>query len=263
MRPLWAAFRLGVLHAFAYRLEVVSALLSGFSIVVLNASLWGAAVRGRPELAGLSPLELGTYVIVAWVATTLYSNQIDAQIGVRFREGHIAADLVRPLDLMAFTVSRDLGRAVVSLVLTGGPLLLGSAWLFGLRWPGLLHTWPVLAVSLLLSYGIGAQIGWLVGIMSFRLKNIAGLAHVKATLVALTSGALLPLDALPDALRRVALLLPFAGLSHTPASLFLERWTPSEALFALGHQAFWVLALLALSRWSWRWAQDQLTVQGG
>ena len=50
MRGLAAAFRLGVLHAFAYRLEVLTALLSAFTIVVLNASLWGAAAAGKPEV---------------------------------------------------------------------------------------------------------------------------------------------------------------------------------------------------------------------
>lgn len=263
LRVWLACIRLGAAHRYAYRLEVVTSLVSALMILVLNASVWRAAVSGRAHLAGLPALELGTYVIVAWTVTTVSTTRLEEHLGNRFRTGEIAAELVRPLDLQAFLVARDLGRALATLVVTAVPVLVCGALLFPIAWPTHLWTWPVVLVSVGLGVLIGAQFSFLVGLASFRLKSVSGIAQLKNTLVALLSGAVVPLDVLPDVVRPIVLALPFQGMSHTAATLFLER-VPADALWRpLGVQVSWAIALFLACRLAWRRALVHLTVQGG
>jgi ABC-2 type transport system permease protein len=255
--------RLGLLHRFAYRLEVATSLVSSLMVMVLNASIWNAAVEGRPELGGLTRLQLSTYVIVAWGVTTVSSTRLDENLGMRFRTGHIASDLTRPLDLQLFFVARELGRALATLVLVGAPIVVVAATLYPLAWPAHWWTWPSFFGSIALGVVIGAQVAFLVGIASFPLKNVTGLSHLKATLTALLSGAVIPLDALPQWLRPFVMALPFQAMSHVPASLFLER-VPWQALWRpLGVQVAWAAGLFLVCRFAWSRAIDHLTVQGG
>ena len=257
------SLRLGVNLVLAYRLEVVVKIFSASIVALLNWSLWTAIFQGRDAVAGRSAEELTTYVIVAWIVTTFYANTLDQWLSWRFRSGDIAVDLLRPWSLQAHLYLRDLGRAGGSLLLTTLPLALWTGTLLPLRTPEHPSTWALFALSLLLAHAISFGFSWLVGMVAFRLRNAAGLAHLKSTLIAIFSGALIPLDLYPDAIRGVVLLLPFQGMSHVPASLFVETF-PVEALWRpLLTQVFWAVALAVAGALAFRRAQRILVVQGG
>lgn len=254
---------LGVKMSLAYRFEILVQVVSASVVALLAWSLWTAIFQDRAQVAGLGATGMISYVLVAWLITTFYGTRVDQELAARFREGLIAVDLLRPWDLHLHSYARDLGRAAVALVLATGPLLLVAGALFGLRAPEHLWTWPVFAVSLLLSHAIGFGFAFLVGLASFRLRNAAGLTHLKATVIGVFSGSLIPLDLFPEAVRRVVMLLPFQGMSHTPAVLFTERLSLHEVVPALLVQLGWAVALLVLGRLLLRGALRALVVQGG
>lgn len=256
-------WQLGVKLVLAYRFEALVQLVSASVVALLNWSLWTAIYQGRDQVVGRSAAEMTTYVVVAWVITTFYGTRVDQTLSARFREGLIAVDLLRPWDLHLHHYFRDLGRAGVALVLTTLPLFLWTGTLLGLRGPRHWWTLPVFALSLLLAHAISFGFAWLVGIASFRLRNAAGLAHLKATIISVFSGSLIPLDLYPGFLRPLVLALPFQGMSHTPANLFTER-IPLEHLWQpLAVQAAWAVGLFLLGRWAFRGALRAVVVQGG
>ena len=257
-----ASLRLGVSLVLAYRLEVAVQLTSASLVALLNWSLWTAIFHGRDEIIGRSPAELTTYVIVAWSVTTFYGNRVDQWMAGRYRDGLIAVDLLRPWSLQLHLYLRDLGRALAALVLTTAPLFLWTFLLLPLRLPSA-GALAAFGASLLLAHAISFGFSWLVGVASFRLRNAAGLAHLKSTLIGTLSGALIPLDLYPPLLRGVILALPFQGMSHTPASLFVEAIAPQDALGALAVQAAWAVGLAALGALAFRRATQRMVIQGG
>lgn len=258
------SWKLGTRLVLAYRFEALVTLVSASVVALLNWSLWTAIYRGpATEIAGRDAAEMTTYVVVAWVITTFYGTRVDQELSGRFRDGLIAVDLLRPWDLHAHHLFRDLGRAGTALVLTTTPLLLWTGGLLGLRAPTHWWTWPAFGLSLGLAWIISFHFAWLVGVASFRLRNAAGLAHLKATVVAVLSGALIPLDLYPGPMRAVVLALPFQGMSHTPANLFTEQIPLSALPAVLGTQLCWAVVLFVASRLAFRGALRALVVQGG
>jgi len=259
----WRSARLGVSLSLAYRLEIGVQFVSASVVAFLNWSLWSAIFTGRDTVAGRGALDLTTYVVVAWVVTTLYATRVDQELARRYRDGDISIDLVRPWSLIAHHYFRDLGRAAVVLLVTTIPIAAWTGLLLPLRTPLHPETWAVFALSLFLAHGIAFGISWLTGVLSFRLKYATGLTHLKSTLVAVLSGALIPLDLYPEPLHQIALWLPFQGMSHTPADLFVERIPSDHVMQALGIQALWVVVLLLAGNLAFHRATRRISIQGG
>jgi hypothetical protein len=74
------------------------------------------------------------------------------------------------------------------------------------------------------------------------------------------AGNYLPLPALPDWAYHLLLVLPFAGLIQTPASVFLEK---PDMVRALLLQLAWAIALLMAGRLVMARAERRLVVQAG
>lgn len=258
-----ASLRLGASLVLAYRLEVIVQIASASIVALLNWSLWAAIYQGRDLIAGRTAAEMTTYVVVAWIVTTFYGNQIDRWLGARFRTGALAVDLLRPWSLQAHLYLRDLGRAGCALVLTTAPLFAWTQALLPLQAPRDGRVWAAFGLSLLMAHAISFGFSWLVGVASFRLRNAAGLTHLKATIIGVFSGALVPLDLYPAPLRGVVLWLPFQGMSHIPANIFVEA-IPLEALWRpLLVQVAWSGLLAAAGAWAFRRATRRVVIQGG
>lgn len=259
-RALLAAARIGFRHHLAYRTEVVMQLVSASLVAALNGSLWTAAMAAAPTIAGLPTETWRTNILIAWVGIGAIATRVHEDIGGRFRDGQIAADLLRPLSLQAGSWARDLGRATAAFGVNALPLLGLCGLMVPLRWPERPGTWLLWSLSIGLAHLANFGLSFLLGLAALRLKNVIGLSYLKATLVTILSGALIPLELLPDGLRQAAFALPFHALARTPAQIFLER---GAALPLLVEQAAWGLGLWGLGALAWRRVSDTLTLEGG
>lgn len=257
------SLRAGVSLLLAYRLEVAVTIASASLVALLNWSLWTALFVGRETIAGRTAPELTTYVVVAWIITTFHGTRVDELIASRVRSGEVAVDLLRPWSWQRHLYLRELGRAGAALVLTTVPLALWTGLLLDLRGPERASTWLWFGASLFLAQAVSFGFAWLVGVAAFWLRNNVGLAHLKATLIGTLSGALIPLDLYPPAVRRVVDWLPFQGMSHTPAAIFVETVAPEQIAAHLGVQLAWALGLALLGGLAFRAGCRSLVVQGG
>ncbi len=82
-------------------------------------------------------------------------------------------------------------------------------------------------------------------------------------LVAILSGAYLPLWIFPDAVRRVIGYLPFRGIQYVPLSILVGWSGPQDYLRELAIQAAWVVILGLAAEGLYRLALRQLKIQGG
>lgn len=259
-RALLAAGRIGFRHHLAYKSEVLLQLLSASLVAALNGALWTAAATARPVIAGEAGESWRGLVLVSWVGVAAVATRVHEDIGGRFRDGQIAADLLRPVSLQAGTWARDAGRALACLLVGSAPLLVLVSLAIPLDLPRDPLTWALWACSLALAHWTNFGISFLLGLAAARLRNVVGLSYLKATLVSLLSGALLPLELLPPLARDIAFALPFHTMARSPAALLLGR---EPALPLLAEQLAWGLVLWGLGALGWRRVARGLTLEGG
>lgn len=256
-RALLAAWRVGAVHALAYRAEVAIRLASALLVVGLNATLWSAAASGR-AIGGMEPGAVVTYVVAAWASVQCVASTVHAEVAGRLRDGSIAVDLARPLDLPAFAWARDAGRASAQVLLGAlpvyafGVVVLGAALPLDARW----FAW---LLSVALAHAVNIQVSIALGVVAAWTRQPVGVTQLKGAVTAVLSGALVPLPLFPGWLRAIADALPFAAMAHAPAAI-LGGESPA---WLLARQGGWLLLAAVIARAAWSAARARLAVEGG
>jgi ABC-2 type transport system permease protein len=254
---LLSAWRIGVAHALAYRAEVAIRLGSACLVVGLNGTLWSEAAGDR-ALGGIGPGALLAYVVAAWASVQCVASALHADVAARLRDGSIAADLVRPMDLPAFAWARDAGRASAQLLVGALPVYAFGVVALGAALPAGARCLPWL-VSLVLAHAVNVQVSLLLGVLAAWTRQPVGITQLKGAVTAVLSGALVPLPLMPGALRAVAEALPFSAMAHAPAAI-LSGAAPGELLL---RQIGWLVVTAIVARVAWSRALRRITVEGG
>jgi ABC-2 type transport system permease protein len=86
---------------------------------------------------------------------------------------------------------------------------------------------------------------------------------VALSLTEILSGAIIPLPFLPDKVRQIFELLPFASMQNLPLRIYIGDITGKEMLIGMAVQIFWLVILLFAGRAWMKKALKRVVVQGG
>jgi ABC-2 type transport system permease protein len=255
----------GLQKALRYRTSFLVGAATTATTTAIVVFLWRAVYRGAADgaLHGYSEPAIITYLLLAQVLTRLHANQVDDEIGTDIMTGAIAVSLVRPVSYPIMRFFLAVPVVAADALLIGVPVIVVFAALFPLQWPtaaGLLYFAVATACSTVLAFAVNL----ITGMYAVVTTNTWGLAILKASVVGLFSGSLIPVDLLPRPLAVVAAVLPFRSMVDTPVRLFLGRYRDStEALHILTQQATWTVGLVVLSALLWRALVRRTRVLGG
>ena len=238
------AFRLGWSETWAQR----SALLGTCALYAVIVSAWASLYRLLP-LGTLTRASFGYTQVVWYLALT---ELVAFAIGHAYRQiqdeildGSLAAHLVRPVGYVAVTGAQELGRMTAKIAVMALP---AAALAYALAREVPFEIVSVLPLAASLAAGaaclLAAQI--VVGLSTAWLGTARPTFFIVQKLIFVLGGIVLPLDAYPPVLARMAWFTPFPAMLYAPASLALDS-SPTHVVAVLGLQVFWLsVALLAL-----------------
>lgn len=223
---------------------------------------WRAVYSGTATLGGMDLSQTITYILLARLLSPLVETRTIFFLGFLIRQGQIAVELTRPLDMQVRVVVETFAELLVFL-LQRLPLFF-LAWLvFGMRLPSNPALWGAFFLSLVLGQGIIFLFDWMFACLAFYVTETWGLSVVRVGVGSFFSGALIPLAMMPGWLQQVAAAMPFAQALSVPVS-FLSGTTPlADAPRIWLVQVIWLLALVILSRLVFTVSIRKVTVQGG
>ncbi|AFZ66238.1 ABC transporter permease [Deinococcus peraridilitoris] len=260
-RAVYGGFvRLRFLDLIANRTRFLIGIMSYFIYVSVYAAIYRAIYQGQQEVAGLSLLGALTYVALAWVLRSLYTNALDREVTEDVRRGDIALFLLRPVDYPWSKLAGAAGEALVRALLftlPSGAVILMVYRALPPASPGAALGFLVGAV---LAFTVYSQLNLLVGIAAAFTEHTIGLQRAKNAMVDLLGGVLIPLPFFPEWAQGVLAWLPFQAVAYTPVAIYLGR---TDVVSGLLVQTAWSAALFVLVRLLWRRALDRLTVHGG
>ncbi len=252
-------FRKGFAQNLQYSASHLLNTVASAAFGLVYIYLW-KAVAPIEGFAGYTSAALTSYIVINQV--TLWFSQFAIRTHVRLRDavrsGDIASELQRPMDLFAYRISFDLGSQVYSLLFRGIPVgLMLARFLTGITREPAALLWG--AISLAFSGYIGIAIAYMVGISAFWTTSTRTAWWVATTLSLSLGGASMPLEILPEAIRRVVTWTPFPYLSYYTARILLELSGPGSLLGS----GLWALILTYLAGKLTASARSKLEVQGG
>jgi ABC-2 type transport system permease protein len=271
MKTYWALFKTELQQHLQYRISALAGAVTniafGFFRLFLLTAFYGASQVKQP-------MELPDLYSYIWFGQVLFGVMpITGMIGgdaEEIRTGAVAYRLTRPVSLYGFYFARVVGQKVTALCsrsLIQVILLFALLPVLGLSRYGMgAPNWgyfPLLLLSMVLTVFLSSAINAFVSMTGFWTISTRGSAGLAYAVICLFSGLLVPLAFFPPALRAAADILPFRGVYDTPARLYSGTMGLAQAVGGLGHQALWLVILLALGVLLSRRGAAKLEVAGG
>lgn len=267
IRSVLGFAKVGFASYLAYPAGVAMVFLSYPVIIMMYRAVFGAVYDsgGANAVAGsLHYTREGwlTYVTVSWILNTFYMTPTGRNLGANVREGQVAMDLLKPLNLQAIYFGQSLGRTMFRLVFASVPLLIAFSIFAKLQVPGAALILPF-CLSVFLGYLINFTLDYMIGLTAFFLEYNNGVRMGVRMVMNLAGGMVIPLDYLPPAVASLFHKLPTQFMFFQPMQIFLGRRSVGEAWLSVATAAVWVLGLLCVAQLVQRRGMRQLSISGG
>jgi ABC-2 type transport system permease protein len=259
----YGVFAAGTTKLFlAYPLGFWVQFFTQFIAMAVTVYFWRGVYFGQETLGGLHLRQTLNYIMLAQMVMPLLQASLIGQFGYLLREGALAIDLLRPVDLQfAYFVYAQVGSWI--LLVYQLPLLIVAWRLLGLELPADPKVWLAFTVSLLLGQAILLFFDWIFVCLAFYTTDTSGFYLARTAVASFFSGLLVPLAMMPGWLQAVAYSLPFAQAISVPVSL-LSGIIPLTGLPRIWLiQVVWLIGLTGISRLVFRIALRKVTIQGG
>ncbi|MFJ6153610.1 ABC transporter permease [Micromonospora profundi] len=263
MKAYRALARVAWSTVLVYRGNFLLQLLGVAVQTVAVLAVWRVVLSGGTgDVGGFGWEQIKAYLLVSFATTTILSSFSDALLADRVLSGHVALDLVKPVDYQLARFWEVLGylvAEVITVIAMGSVLLIAFG---GVPVPSGAQAVLFLA-SLLIVVPLKFGLVYLTGLACFWTENHQGVSMARVAVTNILSGAMVPIALYPGALRWLAEVSPFAGIVSTPAMLFLGRVSGTEGVRLVLWQIVWTVALWLIARLVWRLAVGRLVVHGG
>ncbi|WP_103502911.1 ABC-2 family transporter protein [Streptomyces sp. SM14] len=256
------SFRRYATYRVATAAGVLTNTVFGYVLAYTFIALWAE----RPQLGGYDQAQAVTFVWIGQAligAVALLGGGFQEELHERIRNGDIAIDLYRPVDLQLWWLAFDMGRAAFQLLGRGVVPMAVGALAFELRLPTDPAVWLLFLLSVWGAVVVGFAIRYLVGLSAFWMLDGSGVLMLSTLVGIFASGMLLPLTVFPGVLGEVVRWLPWAAMLQVPADVLLERRAGGSAVTGLVFQAGWAVVLLFAGRLAQSAATRRVVVQGG
>ncbi|MEN6313179.1 MAG: hypothetical protein ABFD25_02905 [Clostridiaceae bacterium] len=229
-------------------------------IIFIFLQLWEAISVNNGSMEGYTVNRLVWYYIAAELVILSKSNVFQS-LNEEIKGGGIAYKINKPYNFVLYQLSEGMGQISVRLLmnlpvgLLMGLILAGK--LEGFSWLSLPAVVLSVALGILLNFFMDA----LIGMTAFWTEDNAAFFWI-AQKLAFMLGLFLPLEFLPGAISKVALVLPFSYIAYAPARL-LTAYSTDTFLRIVPVQAFYVALFAALTGFVYRKGVRKLNVNGG
>jgi ABC-2 type transport system permease protein len=224
------------------------------SLVVLLSFyfLWTTLLADRDAIAGYTRSEMLTYVFGMNVLRSLVFAGRTDEISYEINRGQLSAYLLKPVNFVAYTLSRDLSEKSINLVSAVCEVLILAAVLnVPFAWPQHLATWLLFATTIVAAIAINFLLSFVVGCWGFWTAESGGPRFFLELVLEFSAGAFFPLTMLPAPVQQILAKFPSPYLVFFPLNVFLEKLSAQQILFGFATQTGWILLLGAMTRWVW------------
>jgi ABC-2 type transport system permease protein len=266
LRRLWTLYSsFGILEwqgVFQYNAWFWVEMLRGIIAMIIMTAFWKAIYAETPTLEGLTLTTTLNYVILARALGNANASSVYWWVADGIAKGELELQLLRPVDFQFMHLAREFASWGLTLLRSVPALLLGIAF-FGARLPSDPLAYLAFFVTFVLGGIVLYFLEFMLGCLGFYTTELWGLSVLRDGIALFFSGALIPLTLLPDAIRNIASLTPFAQALFVPISFLSGVRDPSSLGSAVLVQLLGIVVLGIVSRVVFSKAVRALTVQGG
>lgn len=248
-------FKISFAQEFAYRLNFIMWRVRNVMQIFLVFFLWDTIFSdpGR-VLFGYDRAKILTYVFGIMIVKSMVLSARAADVAGDIYRGDIMNHLLKPMSYFKFWFTRDISSKALNLLFAAGEF---AILFIILRPPFFLQTDPLALLGFFLSIALAIFIYFNLLFMTssipFWAPELGWGGHFLITviIVEFLSGALFPVDILPQMVQKILLFTPFPYLIFFPIQVYLGKISGTVLLGGLSISLFWAITLWLVMNFIW------------
>lgn len=212
------------------------------------------------------PISLTQTITFIWLGQALLQLlpwSIDKEIEAQVRNGNVAYELVRPVDLYRLWYARSFALRFAPTFMRCVPVFVVGGCFFGLAAPVSLSAALAFFLSVLFALFLSSAITTVVLISLFWTISGEGIQRLLPHFTILFSGMVVPLPLFPSWMQPVLNVQPFRGVMDIPCRLYTGVIPAAEAIYYFAFQLGWTFLFILFGKWLLQKAMKKFVVQGG
>lgn len=263
-RVYWRLLVAGFRRQSVYRLAALGGLVANVTFGLLKVAILFATVRAAGgRLHGYDIATMSTYVWFSQGMLGSVNLNGRTDLALRVKDGQVAVDFLRPVDLQAATLATEAGASLFALIPRGLPSVLLGALTVGIALPASAVAYLLGAVSVLLGIVTSAATVYLIAVAGFWLVETRGLQILYMLASGFLGGLYVPIALFPQWLRIVAAATPFPSIMMYPIDVLSGLGGTAGAARLVLVQLAWLTGVAAIGQLLTRAGRRRLEVQGG
>lgn len=263
MKAYAATFKGRLYALFQYRLAAIAGMSTQIFWGIVKMMIFQAFFA---QATSPQPITLSQAFTFIWLGQTLLQLlpwSIDKEIEGQIKTGHVAYELVRPLDLYWFWFSKSMAFRLVPTLIRSIPLMLVALLVFEMPLPASAASGVLFFISLLFSLVLSSAMTTLIVISLFWTISGEGILRLLPHVSMILSGMIVPLPLFPEWMQPFLNIQPFRGIIDIPIRLYSGIIPIHGAPYYLAFQLVWFLIFVLLGKWLMNKALKHITIQGG
>lgn len=247
----------------AYRVHVWTFMIMQCLMMISISFFWKAVYGDAVTAHDVTGNQMITYTIISTLMNSLFYMGVEDRISDAVKNGSIATDMIKPINLFSLYLAEDIGNIVIHFFISTIPIFAVGTLIYGLPKPASAEHFLVFLISFILGYGINWTFSATFAMISFTAISLGPAFSVKYHFVNMLSGAIIPIWFFPKWLQNVVNCLPFVYIYQSPLSIYIGKYDIPECIRMIGIQAIWFIVLMLIFYYAQKRATSRVLVQGG
>ncbi len=243
-----AVFKIALQSKLAYIYDFLFRQLFLVIVMYVFAQLWRTTYgwEGSSHIAGFTMGQMLWYLALT-ESMTMAMPRLGAAVGDEVKSGSLAYSLTKPYNYTVFHYWDYLGNAAPQFVFN--LLIAGAVTWYFVGPPMVSVNCAALGfISIFFGFSIDFVIQFGLGLLAFWTEDTRAFIFLYSRLLMILGGMMIPLDVFPEAVRRVARILPTSFIIYGPVRIMVLFSFADWTLLVM-KQGIWLLALsLAVKR---------------
>lgn len=255
MRKYLGLFKISFQQEFVYRLNFIMWRVRNVLQILVAYFLWTTLFIGGGKIFGYDKNQILTYIFGVLIVRALVLSSRAIDVAGDINSGDLTLSLLKPINFFKYWLTRDFSTKALNLFFAFFEtlflvLVLKVPFFFQTNFSFLLP----FSFSLVLAILIFFFLVLLIDMVTFWAPEMqwAGQFIFLAIITEFLSGAIFPLDILPQALQKVIYFLPFPYLIFFPVQIYLGKLALVNTLGGIMVEGFWVITLSLIVNFIWK-----------
>lgn len=251
---------MGIKSQYSYRGIISDRVLSFVLQFIILYFFWQAIYINKTTIGNRNFEEMIMYVVLSISISALFIYPSIYFMSQEIKTGNVVYVLIKPINYQLQFMAKHFGIFLCMLSIIAPIFIIFSICISNIIIPSNIIYF---AISLILGLATVGAFNFILGAICFWTESSDGVGYLKAIIIELFSGALIPLDFFPSFLRKIANILPFKGIVYTPITVFQYKYTINEFLGQVLFQIIWIGIFMIIGKLIFNKAQKIVMINGG